>query len=202
MKIDSVVRCDDFRCLDTRHTSYLVPKLDIDPAKVSIILISEASPENPADHYYGGSEALFTRTTLLAFQDAGVKVQSVQELLDQGIYMTTAVKCGKTGYGIATDSIAACSLLLEKEIALFPNVKVFLLMGDVAIKAINMIAKRNSEPRAIPAGSTYKIRGGEFWFRGGRALPSYVQAGPAFLVEKSKRRMIAEDIRTALMIVN
>ncbi len=83
---------------------------------------------------------------------------------------------------------------------MFPNVTVYLLMGDVAIKAVNMIAKRGGEPRVIPAGSTYKIRGGEFTFHGKRALPSYVQAGPAFFVEKSKRKMIAEDIRTALMI--
>jgi len=90
--------------------------------------------------------------------------------------------------------------LLEAEIALFPNLKVFLLMGDTSIKAVNFIARRRSEPRVIPAGSTYRIRGGEFTFRGARALPSYVQAGPAFFVEKSKRKMIAEDIRTALQI--
>jgi hypothetical protein len=71
-------------------------------------------------------------------------------------------------------------------------------MGDVAIKAINSIAKRNGEPRVIPAGATYKIRGGEFTFRGARAFPSYVQAGPAFFVEKSKRKMIAQDIKKAL----
>ena len=196
----NLINCVDFPCLDTRRSSYLIPNIDIDPAKVSIILISEASPENPSDHYYAGPEALFARTTLLAFQDAGAKVQSVQDLLDLGVYMTTAVKCGKTGYGIATDTIQACSHLLEKEIALFPNVKVYLLMGDVAIKAVNMIARRSDEPRVIPAGSTYKIRGGEFTFRGARALPSYVQAGPAFFVEKSKRKMIGEDIRNALMI--
>ena len=196
------MQCADFPCPDISANSYFVPHIDIDPAKVSIVLISEASPENPADHYYAGSEALFARTTLLAFQDAGAKVQSVQELLDMGIYLTTAVKCGKTGYGISTDTITTCSRLLEKEIGLFPNVKVYLLMGDVAIKSINMIAKWNGEPRAIPAGSTYKIRGGEFLFYGKRALPSYVQAGPAFFVEKSKRKMIAEDIRNALKIVN
>jgi hypothetical protein len=83
---------------------------------------------------------------------------------------------------------------------MFPNVKVYLLMGDVAIKAVNMIAKRNHEPRVIPAGSTYKIRIGEFTFRGARALPSYVQAGPAFFVEKVKRKTIAEDIRKALQL--
>ena len=63
-----------------------------------------------------------------------------------------------------------------------------------------MIARRSGEPRVIPAGSTYKIRGGEFTFRGARALPSYVQAGPAFFVEKSKRKMIGEDIRKALSL--
>jgi hypothetical protein len=72
----------------------------------------------------------------------------------------------------------------------------------VAIKAVNMIAKLNGEPRVIPAGPTYKIRGGEFTFGRARALASYVQAGPAFFVEKVKRRMIAEDIRKALMIAD
>ena len=40
---------------------------------------------------------------------------------------------------------------------MFPNVKLFLLMGDVAIKAMNYIAQRAGEGRVIPAGSTYKI---------------------------------------------
>ncbi len=202
MKPASLVKCKDFPCLDTRRASYLVPDIDIDPAKVSILLISEAAPENPADYYYAGASALFAQTTVLAFQDDGAKVASIEDILNLGVYLTTAVKCGKTGYGIATATIQNCSHLLEKEIALFPNVKVWLLMGDVAIRAVNYIAKRNSEPRVIPAGSTYKIRGGEFTFRGARALPSYVQAGPAFFVEKVKRKMIAEDIRKALMIAD
>jgi uracil-DNA glycosylase len=200
MKPSDIIQCLDFPCLDTRRASYFIPEVDIDPTKGSILLISEAAPENPADGYYAGPQALFAQTTLLAFQDAGAKVSSIQDILGLGVYLTTAVKCGKTGYGIATETIQRCSYLLEKEIALFPHVKAYLLMGDVAIKAVNMIARRNGEPRIIPAGSTYKIRGGEFAFRGVRALPSYVQAGPAFFVEKSKRKMIAEDIQRALAI--
>jgi uracil-DNA glycosylase len=199
MKPINFVQCVDFPCVDTRRASHLIPDVDINPARVRILLISEAAPPNPADHYYTGPEALFAQTTLLAFQEAGAKVQSIQDILDLGVYLTTAVKCGKTGYGVATETIQQCSHLLEKEIALLPNVKVFLLMGDVAIKAVNLIAKRNGEPRVIPAGATYKIRGGEFSFRGARVLPSYVQAGPAFFVEKVKRKMIAEDIKKALM---
>jgi uracil-DNA glycosylase len=202
MRPSALVQCPDFPCLDTRRSSYLVPGVDIDPAQVSILLISEAAPLNPEDYYYAGATALFARTTLLAFQDAGANMTSIKDILAMGVYLTTAIKCGKTGYGIATDTIQHCSHLLEKEIALFPNVKVYLLMGDVSIKAVNMIAKRNNGPRVIPAGSTYKIRLGEFTFRGARALPSYVQAGPAFFVEKVKRKMIAEDIRKALTIAD
>ncbi len=202
MKPSSTVGCDAFPCLDTRRESYLVPAVELDPEKVSILLISEAAPGNPADHYYAGENALFAQTTVLAFQDAGVNVTSIEDILKMGVYLTTAVKCGKTGSGVSTATIQNCSLLLEKEMALFPEVKVYLLMGDAAIKAVNMIARRNGEPRAIPAGSTYKIRAGEFTFRGARALPSYVQAGPAFFVEKIKRKMISEDIKKALDLVS
>ena len=114
---------------------------------------------------------------------------SVQDLLARGIYLTTAVKCAKTGYGIERSTVAACSQLLEKELALFPNVKAYLLMGDIPIQAFNAVARRAGAGRVIPAGSTYKIRGGDFTFRGARVYPSYLQAGPSFFIEKSKRRM-------------
>jgi uracil-DNA glycosylase len=125
----------------------------------------------------------------------------MQDIIDLGVYLTTAVKCGKTGYGIETSTVKACSLLLEKELALFPKMKALLLMGDVAIKSVNEIARRAGEGRVIPAGSTYKIRGPEYRFRGIRAFPSYLQAGPSFFIEKSKRRMIAEDIKAALSLI-
>jgi uracil-DNA glycosylase len=73
-------------------------------------------------------------------------------------------------------------------------------MGDVAIKAFNAVAKRAGEGRVIPAGSTYKIRGQKYSFRGRRVFPSYLQAGPSVFIEKSKRKMIAEDISQALSL--
>jgi len=74
-------------------------------------------------------------------------------------------------------------------------------MGDVAIKAVNYVAARAGQKRVIPAGPTYKIRGTEYRFRDGRAFPSYLQAGPSFFIEKTKRAMIAEDIAAALALV-
>jgi len=201
MKVSQHVKCEKFPCDDVKHDCYIVPGIEVKPAEVSIVMVSEAAPENPADYYYAGGDSLFQQTTVQAFNDAGATVSTIQDILNLGVYLTTAVKCGKTGYGIKTGTIKECSLILEREMALFPNVKVFMLMGDVAIKAINDIARRVGEKRVIPAGSTYKIRGQEYLFRGSRAFPSYLQAGPSFFIEKSKRRMIAEDISAALSLV-
>jgi uracil-DNA glycosylase len=201
MRVSDRVGCQTFPCADVRHECYVVPDIAIDPEKVSILLISEAAPPNPADYYYAAGEPLFQQTTVQAFVDAGASVSSIQDILNLGVYLTTAVKCGKTSYGIKAATIRECSLLLERELALFPNIQALLLMGDVAIKSVNCIATRVGEGRVIPAGSTYKIRGHRYAFRGIRAFPSYLQAGPSFSIEKSKRRMIAEDIAAALSLV-
>ena len=201
MQISQHLGCKGFPCADVKHECYIVPDVDLNTEKISVIMISEAAPESSADYYYSGGSPLFEQTTVQAFNDAGAAVTSMQDIIDIGVYCTTAVKCGKTGYGIKSGTIEECSEILEKELALFPNIKVFMLMGDVAIKAINYIAKRAGEGRVIPAGSTYKIRGQEYFFRGRRAFPSYLQAGPSFFIEKSKRRMIAEDIIAALSCV-
>jgi hypothetical protein len=198
MRITDYVQCIDFPCEEARQESYLVSDIELDPDTIRLMLISETAPTDPVDAYYGTCDALFARTTLQAFREAGLKVSSIQELLQSGIYLTTAVKCGKYDYAVATSTILRCSSLLEREMALFPNVKAYLLMGDVAIKAVNAIAKRQGLPRVIPAGSTYKIRGGEFTYRGKRVFPSYLQAGPSYGIEKSKQRMIAEDIASAI----
>lgn len=201
MIISNSIGCKDFSCSDVNHECYMVPDIDINPEQVSIVMISECAPEYSKDYFYTNGDSLFQETTVQAFNDAGVKVSSIKDIVDLGIYLTTAVKCGKTGYVIKADVIKECSKILEKEISLFPNIKVFLLMGDTAIKSINYIAKRAGENRVIPAGSTYKIRGNEYFFKGRRAFPSYLQAGSSFFIEKFKRRVIAEDISAALNLL-
>lgn len=201
MRINENVVCREFPCKDVRHECYVVPEVDLRPEDVSIVLISEAAPSDLSDYYYAAGEPHYQQTTVQAFNDAGADVASVQDILDLGVYLTTAVKCGKTGYGIKAGTIKECSLLLEQELALFPNLEAYLLMGDVAIKALNYIAKRQGEDRVISAGSTYKIRGQAYYYKGKPAFPSYTQAGPSFGIEKSKQRMIAEDIANALSLV-
>jgi uracil-DNA glycosylase len=201
MKVTDSVGCARYPCIDVRHECYLVPDIEVDPETISMVMISEAAPADPSDYYYAKGDGLFEQTTVQAFRDAGAEVEEIRDILAMGVYLTTAVKCGKTGYGIKAGTIKECSRLLEAELALFPAVRAYLLMGDVAIKALNFIAKRQGEKRVIPTGSTYKIRGEAYHYRGARVFPSYLQAGPSFFIEKSKRRMIAEDIAAALELV-
>ena len=202
MIISDSIFCSHFPCRDVNHDGYVIADLKLDPHSISMMMISEAAPLDSADYYYAGGEAAYETTTLMAFQDAGCEFDSIDELAKKGIYFTSAVKCAKTGYGIKAGTIKECSLILEKEIGLFPNLKVIMLMGDVAIKAINYIAKRAGAGRVIPTGSTYKIRKGKFFFGDIRLFPSYLQVGPSFGIEKSKRMMIAEDISMAMAILD
>ncbi len=201
MRPSDRVVCPHLACRDVDSGAHSVPAIDIAAGHVSVIVVSEAAASRAKDNYYAADGALFAQTTLQAFRDAGVDAASVAELLRRGIYFTTAVKCAKTAYGIQTATVHACSELLERELALFPNVRAVLLMGDVAIKSLCAIARRAGEPRPIPAGSTYRLRGPEYAWRGVRVFPSYLQAGPSFFIEKSKRRMIAEDIAAAMAYI-
>jgi uracil-DNA glycosylase len=202
MKINQIVSCGAFPCEGVKHSSYFLPDMEIDPDRIRAVMIAEAAPSDPADGFYARGDPLHLRTTLQAFQDAGVdNLASVEDILRFGFYLTTAVKCAKTGYVIDPRIIKECSHLLEKELAAFPNTKVILCMGDTAIKAINYIAQRAGEKRVIPAGSTYKIRTGTFTYRGIRVIPSYLQAGPSFFIERTKRKVIAEDIARAVSLV-
>jgi uracil-DNA glycosylase len=52
----------------------------------------------------------------------------------------------------------------------------------------------------LPAGATYNIRGQPYYFKDKRVFPSYTPAGKNFLIEKSRRSMVAGDIREALKL--
>jgi len=201
MRPADFIECKEFHCSEINKSGYLVPALDIDAKKIKVIMISEAPPENPKDYFYAPGDPFYLKTTLQAFRDAGMLVNSIQQIIDLGFYLTTAIKCPKTRYGVSAATIKNCSLILEKELLLFPNIEVYMLMGDVAIKAFNYISKSQTGKNTIPTGSTYKLRKSEFYYQGRRVFPSYVQTGQNYLIEKSKREMIAEDLAEAIKLI-
>jgi uracil-DNA glycosylase len=201
MKTSEFIKCIDFPCTDIDEKAYIIPDRDIDVDNMKIVMITEAPPNDKAYYFYSAGNPFYLQTTLQAFTDAGADVASMQDILDLGVYITTTIKCGKTQYAISNDTMKNCSRLLEQEIALFPNVKVYMLMGDVSIKMMNNIWKKQTGKKVIPAGSTYKIRGESYYLGDIRVFPSYTPAGKNFLIEKSKRSMVAEDIREALKLI-
>ena len=201
MRVNACLACADFPCPDVEHGRHEVPPITVSAARVRLILVAEAPPAEAADALFADGLPFHLETTLDAFRAAGAEVRSLRDLLALGVYPTTALKCAKLGYGVGRPTVEACSHLLEREIDLFPAARVLMLMGDVAIGAGNCIARRRTGRRLIPSGPTYKVRGGEYWFEGRRVFPSYLQTGRSYLIERSKREMIAADLRAALALI-
>jgi uracil-DNA glycosylase len=201
MKISDNVKCINFPCTDIDKKSYVVPFIEVEPKLIKIFMITEAPSDDKADYFYKKGNPFYLQIIVQAFNDAGVKVSSMQDILNKGVYITTAIKCGKTDYAISLETIKNCTALLEKEVSLFPNIKVFMLMGNVAIKAMNSIWKKQTGERVIPSGSTYKIRKEKYYYGNKRVFPSYTPTGKNFLIEKAKQRMIAEDIKEAVRLI-
>lgn len=175
--------------------------IEIDPLTINAIMINEVVPSDPLEDFFGTPDADYLKTTIPLFQGAGAEVTSIQEILQMGVYITNAVKTPKTEYAIEKSSIENSLPYLEAEISLFPNIKVIMLMGDVAKKAFNMITKKATKKNAVPAVSTYKLRNSEIYYNGIRVMPSYIMTGGNILIEKSKVTMAAEDIATMLEII-
>jgi uracil-DNA glycosylase len=164
-------------------------------------MISESMPHNIKDYFDSQNNPQFIINTDYFFNKLGYSFTSYKDYLKNGIYLTTALKCIKKGYLVKAETIKNCSFILEKELDRFKNLKVIMLMGDFAIKSINYIWKRKYNKKIIPNGSTYKIRKNTYEFEGIRFFPSYTQTGDSFGIEKSKLKMIEEDIKKALKII-
>ena len=175
--------------------------IDIAPLTVKAVMINEVVPSDPLQDFYGTPDADYLKTTIPLFQGAGAEVASINDILQKGIYITNAVKTPKTEYAIDKSSIENSLPYLEAELSLFPNIKVIMLMGDVAKKAFNMIVKKSTKKNVIPAVSTYKLRNSEIYYKDIRVMPSYIMTGGNILIEKSKVTMATEDIANMLQII-
>lgn len=184
-----------------KRNSIFLNNIEIDPLMIKAIMINEVVPSDVLQDFYGVPDADYLKTTIPLFQGAGAEVKSIQDILQMGIYITNAVKTPKTEYAIEKSSIEDSLPYLEAELSLFPNVKVIMLMGDVAKKAFNVITKKATKKNVVPAVPTYKLRTTEIFYNGIRVMPSYIMTGGNILIEKSKVAMATEDIATMLEII-
>ena len=174
----------------------------VEPKTIQAIMINEVVPIDSDDDFYGKLDSAYMSTTIPLFLHAGIEVNSIHDILNLGIYITNAVKTPKSEYAVSKESIIESLPALEREIQLFPNLKVIMLMGDVAKKAFNIISKKESGKNAVPSISTYKLRNTEIFYKGIRIIPSYIMTGQNILIEKSKFEMASEDIATMYKLIN
>lgn len=186
-------------CGDTQNLR--LNDVNIEPATIQAIMINEVVPSCPEEDFYGKPDSAYMSTTIPMFRKAGIEIGSVQDILNNGIYITNAVKTPKSEYAVSKESIEDSLPYLEKELALFPNAKVIMLMGDVAKKAFNMICKKATKKNAVPSISTYKLRNTEIFYNGIRIMPSYIMTGQNILIEKSKFEMASKDIETMYRLI-
>ena len=186
-------------CGDTQNLR--LNDVNIEPETIQTIMINEVVPSCPEEDFYGKPDSAYMSTTIPLFRKAGIEVNSIQDILDHGIYITNAVKTPKSEYAVSKESIEDSLPYLEKELALFPNVKVIMLMGDVAKKAFNMICKKATKKNAVPSISTYKLRNTEIFYNGIRIMSSYIMTGQNILIEKSKFEMASKDIETMYRLI-
>lgn len=171
-------------------------EVDIKQEEIKVVMVNEVAASCEGEDFYSTqAQSSYEQSVLHLFQRCGMPVTSLEELQNEGIYVTNAIKRPKQGNAIEPSMIEAYSFALAKELALFPNVKVIMLMGDVAKKAYTYINKREGKKRVIPAGSTYKIRKQSYYDGEIRVIPSYIMTGKNLLIEKSKQTMIIEDIQ-------
>lgn len=186
-------------CGDTQNLR--LNDVNIEPGTIRATMINEVVPSCPEEDFYGKQDSAYMSTTIPLFRKAGIEVNSIQDILDHGIYITNAVKTPKSEYAVSKESIEDILPYLEKELALFPNVKVIMLMGDVAKKAFNMIFKKATKKNAVPSISTYKLRNTEIFYNGIRIMSSYIMTGQNILIEKSKFEMASKDIETMYRLI-
>ena len=175
--------------------------IDIDPADIRAIMINEVVPADPAQDFYGSSGEQYLSTTIPLFQKAGLPVEGMGDILRMGVYITNAAKTPKTEYAVEKSSMEESLPWLEQELSLFPNVKVIMLMGDVAKKMFNQIARKTTKRNVIPSGATYKLRTTPYYYGDIRVMPSYIMTGGNILIEKAKVTMAAEDIAAMAEII-
>lgn len=182
--------------------SLQLPDCEIDPQNIKVVMINEVVPKNPSDWFYSETHDPENRRTAFGlFEGAGVPVKSMNDVFDLGIYITAALKTPKEGYTAAPAVISAQLPLLETELALFPNLKAIMLMGDVAKKAFNMITKARTKKNAIPSEATGRIRHNEYYWGDIRIFPTYIMTGKNLLIEPFKRDTVTDDIRRMMEVI-
>lgn len=181
---------------EVRESAYCVygQEFRLDCSAVRVLLLTDGYPADPHQHYiFSDPDTLAWQNTREVLASLGVEATSFQQVLDRGVLIIPSLG-GEVPPKVTPLQIADAGHRLEALLRLLPNLAAIGLMGDVAIAAFNRMHKRLTGTRLIPAGSTYKLRRQEYFWGDVQVFPSYLYTGKSYMIERSKRRMVAEDM--------
>ena len=114
-------------CGDTQNLR--LNDVNIEPETIRAIMINEVVPSCPEEDFYGKQDSAYMSTTIPLFRKAGIEVNSIQDILDHGIYITNAVKTPKSEYAVSKESIEDSLPYLEKSLLCFQTPRLSCLWG-------------------------------------------------------------------------
>ena len=114
-------------CGDTQNLR--LNDVNIEPETIWTIMINEVVPSCPEEDFYGKQDSAYMSTTIPLFRKAGIEVNSIQDILDHGIYITNAVKTPKSEYAVSKESIEDSLPYLEKSLLCFQTPRLSCLWG-------------------------------------------------------------------------
>lgn len=162
---------------------------------VRLLLLTDGYPPDPHQHFvFSDVETLAWQNTRGILSSLGVEANSFQEVLDHGVLITPSLDIVVPPKVTAVETARAAERL-EALLRLLPNLAAIGLMGDVAIATFNQMHRQAAGRRLIPPGSTYKLRRQDFFWGKVQVFPSYLHTGKSYLIERSKRRMVADDMK-------
>jgi len=91
-----MINCD-FNCSDVILKRYFQKNVSKNDS-IKLILISEALPQDIEDYFDGKGDPVFIRNTNMIFNSFGYNYETYKDYLNNGIYLTTAIKCQKKDY--------------------------------------------------------------------------------------------------------
>ena len=109
IKISERIKRAQFPCTDTDKNNYIMPSADIDMEGIRIFMVTEAPPAAKADYFCAQGNPAYLQTILQVFKDAGHNFSSMEDILNLGVYITTAVKYGKTQYTVSPETMNNCA---------------------------------------------------------------------------------------------
>lgn len=177
----------------TQTLEILDREFHLDPEAIRVLLLTDAYPESPHDHYIYAEAATPSWVNLQELlAGAGLTAQTYQALLDQGVLLDTCLTVPRPAR-VAPWHLRSGAVRIAQWIESLPALKAIGLMGDVPIRCFNEMARpRVATSRA--GGAAYRMHGADFFYGDIQVFPTYLPAPPTYQLDRPRQHSLETDL--------